>query len=154
MNAARRICKGPIVSRLLPLVVSALTLTAIAPARGAEPIAVDRTHLTEAGAVNKALANPALADLREGWVGEARADGIEGSTWQNPSLQYTREQLLSGGPLGEDYLSLQQTFELFAQRRFFHRCDRLHTPVKVARHPVGTADVNLWVAPVPEPEDA
>lgn len=93
------------------------------PAARAEEPTVEPTpspRLTEARAVRQALANPNLAQLRAGLVDEARAEGLARTTWQNPSFQYTREQLLSGGPLGEDYVTLSQTFDI-SGRRGLHR---------------------------------
>lgn len=72
--------------------------------------------LTEAQAVARALDNPDLQELRRGLVDDAIATGRQQTAWSNPSLSYTREQLLSGGPLGEDYLTLQQTFDISGRR--------------------------------------
>jgi cobalt-zinc-cadmium efflux system outer membrane protein len=76
------------------------------------------THasLTEAQAVERALRHPALADLRTGWVGEARADGLERTTWTNPSLSYTREQLFGDETLGEDFVTLSQTLDISGRK--------------------------------------
>lgn len=112
----------PTVSRFF--VVAALGLSVVTsngaraqvPATSPTPV----RPLTEARAVERALANPNLAELRAGLVEEATAEGLARTTWTNPTFQYTREQLLSGGALGEDYATISQTFDI-SGRRVLHR---------------------------------
>lgn len=113
---------SPTVSRCLLLLPFVLVLAGpIASARAAGPPPAAGARLTEARAVKLALENPALPDLRAGWIGEATAEGIERTTWENPSLSYTREQLLGATPQGEDYLSLSQTFDVSGRRKLWRR---------------------------------
>ncbi len=119
----RPVFTAPTVSRFL---VAYLGVALVGPAgtrahaQAQAPTLAASPPLTEAQAVERALANPNLAELRAGLVDEARAEGIARTRWDDPSFQYTREQLLTGGPLGEDYVSLSQTFDI-SGRRALHR---------------------------------
>ncbi len=120
-HRARSTCAMPTVSRFF---IAALSLAVVVPSstRAESPAAspTPARPLTEAQAVERALANPNLAELRGGLVDEAMAEGLARTTWKNPSFQYTREQLLSGGALGEDYATISQTFDI-SGRRALHR---------------------------------
>lgn len=107
----------PTVTRFLALALPLLAVL-LCPASSAalQSAAPASTRLTEARAVQQALANPALADLRAGWTGAAKADGLERFAWQNPSLSYTREQLLGSQLAGEDYVTISQTFDVSGRR--------------------------------------
>lgn len=107
----------PTVTRFFILMLSALTVS-LAPTSSAAlwSLAPAPARLTEARAVQQALTNPALADLRAGWTEAARADGLERFAWQNPSLSYTREQLLGSQLAGEDYATISQTFDVSGRR--------------------------------------
>lgn len=108
----------PIVSRFLVSILGCLGPSSVRAACLA-PSAVHTDGLTETQAVARALANSNLAELRAGLVERASAEGLARTTWQNPSLQYIREQLLVGGPLGEDYVTLSQTFDVSGRRRLY-----------------------------------
>ncbi|MGH1348775.1 MAG: TolC family protein [Nannocystales bacterium] len=100
----------PIVSRCISLALAGCLGSSTASA------AADPRALTETEALERALTNPSLAELRAGWVGAAKADGLDRAAWQNPSLSYTREQLIGSTVLGEDYLTLSQQFDLSGRR--------------------------------------
>ena len=111
----------PIVSRYLAATLAGCLCWTAASAEGSPAIASNETGLSEDEAVRRALTNPSLSELRAGWVGAAKADGLDRTTWQNPSLSYTREQLLGGNVLGEDYLTLSQQFDISGRKSLARR---------------------------------
>lgn len=119
-GATRRGARGRPIERRCFWLALVAGLALGRPARSAEPPAAT-PRLTEAQAVSRALANPALADLRAGWIGEAEAEGIERTTWDDPSLSYTREQILDPSLQGEDYLTLSQSFDVSGRRGLARR---------------------------------
>lgn len=111
----------PIAGRYFAAVLAGCLVSTIASARGSATDVSERATLTERDAVERALSNPSLAELRAGWVGAAEAEGQDQTAWQNPSLAYTREQLLGRTALGEDYLTLSQQFDVSGRRSFARR---------------------------------
>ncbi|TPV93989.1 MAG: TolC family protein [Myxococcales bacterium FL481] len=94
------------------------SVTAQTPA----PTATDPAQgLTEAEAVARAVGDPVLGQLRAGLEAEAEADGLRRTTRPNPTLQYTREQLVGRTSTGEDYLTLAQTVDLSGRRARYRR---------------------------------
>lgn len=132
----------PTINRFL---VACLTLGLLVPriGRAQAPTNNQTTPrpLTEAEAVDRALANPDLSDLRAGLVDEAKAEGRTRTTWRNPSFQYTREQLLSGGPLGEDYVTLSQTFDISGRRSLQRKAASARGEAAESRAQITRADL-------------
>jgi len=73
--------------------------------------------LTEAKAVRAALEHPALDELEHSDAARAEAEGRTQTRWSNPQLSYTREQLVTDGAFGEDYIGLSQTFDVSGRRK-------------------------------------
>jgi cobalt-zinc-cadmium efflux system outer membrane protein len=131
----------PIDGRYLALALASLVALAFPRlVRSAEPPAA-APLLTESQAVKRALDNPALADLRVGWVGEATAEGIERATWEDPSLAYTREQLVGAALQGEDYLTLSQTLDVSGRRGLARRAAAERE--EAARHRADAVSVHI-----------
>jgi cobalt-zinc-cadmium efflux system outer membrane protein len=111
---AGRPFKRPMRGRCLLLL---LGLTARAQGEQPQPGA---EALTEAQALARALARPAVADLLGGEIDLARADAVEAGLWPSPTLTYSREQNSGGAPATtEDYATLTQTFDT-SGRRYLH----------------------------------
>lgn len=113
--------KKPTGSRHLAAALAVCLCLSTVGVQGAEGVASGSTALTEEEAIHRALTNPSLADLRAGWVGEVNANGLDKTAWQNPSLSYTREQLLGSNVLGEDYLTLSQQFDISGRKALARR---------------------------------
>lgn len=79
--------------------------------------AAQAAPLTEAEAVRAALEHPALAELERSDAAQAEAEGRAQTRWSNPQLSYTREQLVTDGAFGEDYIGLSQTFDVSGRRK-------------------------------------
>ncbi len=109
--------RKPIASRSLGIAGFLFTLGLHASTHAApEPAAPIEDTLSEAQAIERALQNPALVDIFEGRLGDARADVAQAGRWPNPRVSYQREQLLGSGRAGEDYLGISQSFDLSGAR--------------------------------------
>ena len=146
MPAPRRMpsSRRPIVGRFfLAVAATGMVATTTATATASVALAAEpsRTRLTESEAVASALRNPALVDLRAGWTGEATAEGLERTSWSDPSFSYTREQLLGTEPIGEDYASISQTFDVSGRRRLARRASRHRQDAAGHRADAAAADI-------------
>ncbi len=75
-----------------------------------------RGTLTEAEAVRRALARPALGDETEGAVEVARSEAIRERLWPDPELSYNREETFGGQGVAQDVLMVSQRFDLSGRR--------------------------------------
>jgi cobalt-zinc-cadmium efflux system outer membrane protein len=101
--------KGVVVHVVFALVV-------VGPAAVAAEVAPTE-RLSEAEAVRRALARPAVAAVAEGEAQVARGEAEAAARWANPELGWSREQTLRGpGATTEDYVSLSQAFDLSGGR--------------------------------------
>lgn len=109
--------KKPILGRSL-LMIYHLTFVAVAavPAAAFAQTPAGQSLLTEAQAVHRALARPALDDAIEGGVGVARAEAIRLGLWPNPEVSYSREQTDGPGGTVDDYVWISQQFDLSGRR--------------------------------------
>lgn len=102
--------KRPIATRCLGLVLTTMLWLSTGS------VSADPAVLTENEVIDRVLSNPALVEVLDGRTQHARADVARAGRWQNPRVSYTREQLLTGGAAGEDYLSVSQQFDLSGNR--------------------------------------
>ena len=107
--------RKPMCSRLL---VSLLLAAGLVTRERALNAAAGGVPLTEAEAIRRGLARPALADLAAGEVGVARGDAIQAKLRPNPTLSYSREET-HGDPSAsaEDYAWLTQSLDIAGRRR-------------------------------------
>ncbi len=97
----------PSLHRCLPLL--ALLLPALAAGAEGGP-------LTEAAAVERALARPELADALDGEIAIEQGRGRAAGATPNPELAYVREQLFGVDGASEDALTLAQAIDLGGRR--------------------------------------
>lgn len=93
-----------------------LLMLGAGPARAAEPGRQGADVVTEAALVDAALRNPDLVDRQDASVDHAAADRLAVRRWPNPQVQYTREQIMTPSPQGEDYVVVSQSFDLSGHR--------------------------------------
>jgi cobalt-zinc-cadmium efflux system outer membrane protein len=74
------------------------------------------TPLTEAEAVRRGLARPALADLEVGHVESAKADALAAGLLPNPTLGYSRDRKGGTPDSTEETWQLSQTFDVSGRR--------------------------------------
>ena len=75
-----------------------------------------QAQLTEAEALRLGLARVALSELAEANAEAARADVLRASQLPNPSLGYSREQIVGSPRTVEQSLHIAQTFQLSGRR--------------------------------------
>ncbi len=124
--------KKPIFARCLKL-ASAAVWAGVVVYSGPVGAAPDSAALAEAEVVERALANPGLADVLTGRTGAAEARVLAAGRWPNPQLSYTREQIVGSGANGEDYLALSQAFDLGGYRWLARKAARTRAKAQ-ARH--------------------
>jgi cobalt-zinc-cadmium efflux system outer membrane protein len=139
--------KRPIASRCFSLALfGALCGVVLAPVHAATPAAdpvstAAPAALTEEEVIERALGNPAFEELLAGRKDDARADVTLAGRWPNPSIQYTREQLLGGTPAGEDYVTVSQQFDISGNRLLRRRAARQRVEAQEHRNHVAQADL-------------
>lgn len=122
---------------VLGFVLSFLTHAAhAAPTRPTADRAIDGA-IDEATAVRRAVDRPAIRDIVEGDTAAAQASAVELRTWMNPELGYTREQTYGLGSTGEDYLYINQTFDIGGRRNLRGRAAMLRSE--------GVAERGTWL---------
>lgn len=107
--------KRPISNRCFVAFVSLVLISV-------HPVLCHARDLTEAEALRRGLARPALAELERGEVELARGEAIEAGLWPNPRAAYSREETRGGAAASvEDYVWLSQPLDVGGRRRLRRR---------------------------------
>ncbi len=132
---ALKMLKKPIASRTFggTIMISLLFVTTTV-------FANDKT-LTEQEAIQHVLSRPVFAELTEGTVNVVLADGLRAGMWDNPEIQYEREQTFGATGTTQDSVTLTQNFDISGSRSLKAEAAEHH--VQAVRHRAQTTKNEL-----------
>lgn len=109
-------CRKPTSGRFLALAVTLLTTLVVLTTWARAEDSPTAPGLTEAQAVKRALANPALARVTRGAVGLVRSAVVQEGLWPDPRISYSREQTFGPQGAAQDFVTVSQLLDLSGRR--------------------------------------